>query len=1313
MERVEEYGILYGLDDTTKTRLQTGFDEIRAIAGWENFRIPAYVWEYVDQHDRDKNIAFLESVLYGSGISDPLEPTCPALTADLQFAFVYTLFLYLEWWRDTPDKPGEYYLLQMYSDDIGIPRSAIHVYSMRTDVLGVTVDHPLLSQLPDNKWGVHEWWITNDPSDQWGYIWAGNGNAGGFTEKDVDVDEGSYNGFYGDAWIEEGEGWDDYGEVAVWPDEAFLFPAGIPAGISVNSTYEILSGSARFRDFGLMEGSIQLATALNVGDTVTVSNGSTTYFTGIVTEVRQNLAEGIYDHRIADPVTASGGKAIYSSGNAITALQEAIENAGGTFSTSMTTSETVFYPGEEQDFWQFARCVCYAVGGVLQYTKEGTYQLIETPTERSITDDDVIADDAPSITENPHAYANLVQVTVDATWTEPATEPVVDSYTIGGATYSATRLGEQIQTETVNFGDADVTTTYTYDADGYLVSKQITEEGSGLGATKKQSTITWTNIQDSGNKYDVSETHEEWTYCQLYDNTSETYYTAWVPTSKTTRDWHVDLTGMASYTEEIWGSTPLFAGNPNVSTELYPTLGELIRRYKYVGSVILDPEAGPIEGRGMAKKYAYTHNGFEDNGGVPTGTVGYVYIGAEERSVSPPALETAKAEETHEVHIIASAQDTNAINKLGKHKYETHAIALDTSTGLQNFAVGVLKEKARIRSADISLSIDAGTIYPLETILWRGYRWTVESVNIDIERWTQTITMTTGSSCAALEQALFKLPVTWVDDVRNAIVMKTSQYNNVARGKVISRKGKNRYMVQAEGMAEPVEARAIEGQLVPVGGTVLLVRPTGKLQPWMLLSLSKEHTVEIPSTVEISVTPDVDGVPAVTSFTADTYTAVATADIVTLSWNMETSLYAAYGVEISLGDGSDPIIVPAGNNTLATTIGSVGTFTPTIKPYIEVGGAKQYGNEVSLDASITAIGPAVDHIELVGASNDTVFYGFLYGVNFYYNATLDAAKLDKLEISYDGGATWSTYTSGYSGNSIMKIYTWSSDDAGSTSIQAKITFTQANGQQWTSAVTSLPITVAEHDGATEGVIGLKEYYYFPRAGDYTETWTTISHETPTLLSVDGVGGSKLDFELQFDVTTVGTAGSGIIFHVPMRYRPIEYGQTSGGSDSQIVFTVKYESGELRAFIDTASGYRLPWKNGGSWSDDPSIRYTVIGNSDTGTVKFVHSVSSPEIQVYFNGSYIDETDLGGYYYQYVWEIPGVTNPVRESVRSIRYIQAFPSGSNNVSNVTLTVHRRLIEKCSIVGGSWSASTGYSIPVVFHLPDQPYSFSWTPPY
>lgn len=230
---IELYGRTEGLDATTISRIQSGFDEIRSISGWENFRIPAYVWDYVDQNERDQEIAFLESVLFSSTTPSPLAAECPALTAELHFAFVYTLFLYLEWWRDNPDKPYEYYLSQMYTDDIGIPDSSIYITNMYTDVLGVTVYHPLSSQL-SNPWDVGDWWVTKHYSDKWGYITVGYDDC--HMQKYVDTDEGAYCCWFdGYGNLIQQTDWDDLGEIAVWA-EYIEFPNSL---VSLMSTTNI------------------------------------------------------------------------------------------------------------------------------------------------------------------------------------------------------------------------------------------------------------------------------------------------------------------------------------------------------------------------------------------------------------------------------------------------------------------------------------------------------------------------------------------------------------------------------------------------------------------------------------------------------------------------------------------------------------------------------------------------------------------------------------------------------------------------------------------------------------------------------------------------------------------------------------------------------------------------------------------------------------------------------------------------------------------------------------------------------------------
>ncbi len=558
---------------------------------------------------------------------------------------------------------------------------------------------------------------------------------------------------------------------------------------------EILDGVITFSTFGEMTGTITIAGASGVqGDAITIQKGDQVVAQGIITGIIEDVATGINTIHIADPVTASGGKAVYSSGNAITALQEAIENAGGTFSTSMTTSETVFYPGEEQDFWQFARCVCYAVGGVLQYTCEGIYRLLPYANEHTITDDVIIADDAPTIEEAPSEYANAVVASVDASWTEETSATTTETYSLGDVTHTIVRIGEQVQSEKITFGDAETHITYSYNPEGYMVQKTITEEGAGLGAIKKQSEITWSSIQNDGNKYDVSEIHEEWTYCKLYNNDSGTFYSTWVPISKVTREWKVDMGGIATYTEEIWGKDPLFAGNPNISTDLYPKLGELVPQYKYVGAVIVDPEAGPLAGKGSAKKYAYTHNGFDDAGGYVTGTVGWVGQGAEERQASFPQLEKAQQVETKSVRCVCEAHDAASMQYMGKIQYDAEAIALATDSGVQAFAKGVLREKARVKHAEISISADL-VVSPHDHITWRWEKWHVDSATINLERHATTLRISTTSSIYRLQRGMSQIPTTWVSDIKQAILKRSRINENVAKGKVVACSGRNRYIV--------------------------------------------------------------------------------------------------------------------------------------------------------------------------------------------------------------------------------------------------------------------------------------------------------------------------------------------------------------------------------------------------------------------------------------------------------------------------------------------------------------------------------------
>jgi len=1113
---IEQYGITYGLDETTKTIIQTGFDEIRSYTGWENFKIPSYVWDYVDQTERDRILNYAYDKIYTKRLDDPYGTEYWDDNANLPKYFViyYQAALWIEWRKADIEfaDAGADVIFNKYITDSGLDNENINMWS---DYYS-SPEKNTYGEIHSFPWAPQGWWIPClyigiwvEPAIKQNYIYLYDANDNTIEySTDSERAEGNYlSDSVFDYYNTPIADWDDIGIAADWPPEAF----GIRTGITANGEYEVLAGSARFRDFGLMEGSIQLAVLLYVGDTVTVADMSTdtTYFTGVITEVRQNLAENTYDYRIADPVTAGGGTVEYASGNAIDALQEAIEAHGGTFSTEMTTTETVFYPDEPQDVYQFFRAVSYAVGGVLQYGRDGVYCLVANPAAHGLNDSMVIADDGPTIEERTSDYANYVQATIDERWMTTTTTPETESYSIGSQSYSATRLGEQIQSETISLGGDSLEITYTYDANGYMTKKQHSEEGSGLGAVKKTSLIEWTGISVDGNQYNVDELHEEFTYCQLYDNSTGTFYNSWVPTSKTTREWQVDLDGMAYLEEEIWGTEPLFAGNINVSSDLYPALGSLIRLHKYRGGAVVNPSAGPLEGRGIFKKYNYVHNGFEDVGGVPTGTVGYVYAGTETRSVSPPALEMCAAEEENEVHIIAGAKDPAAITALGQHKYETQAVALNTSTGMQNFAKGVLYEKSRIRRANISTAM--GSVLPFDTVIWRGLEWTINGVTVNLDGASDGLEIATQSTLNRLAGALSKEPVTWTEDVRNAINKRVGQFDNVSRGKVTGRAGKRRYTVQIEGKADPIEAKALNDDPVPVDASVLLVRPTGKNQPWVLLNLSKEDEITITADVEENITPSADPAPpAITSFTADQYTTTP-CDLRTLSWTFESDAYDL-GVDIDLGDGSDVIEIDGYGEPQTTTVRfmTIDTLTPTITPWVHnIYGTKTYGDPVNLTSAMVVNGPTISSID----TGSTVTFGDVATI------TATTCYFDGLELLIDHGDGTGQKTYCDISETGVHSHDWRYWRTGTYTVSAKLAFMQATGERWesSSAVTGDVIVQANTTSSGTIVIGDKEYCLLPVEGDFAYSGTPAAR-TPVTLSNYGVAGRAMEWYLQFDVT---------------------------------------------------------------------------------------------------------------------------------------------------------------------------------------------------
>ncbi|MFA5706196.1 MAG: hypothetical protein WDA41_07560 [Candidatus Neomarinimicrobiota bacterium] len=1096
---VELYGQTTGLDSTTLGRIQTGFNEIRAIEGWEDFRIPSYVWDWVDQTERDMLLAFTQHSLWvhRDGVDLPADVPKTA-----HFVFLYVLFLWVEWWYDIPNEMrieiGSQGLLDKLQTDWGFAEWAFYEDDVYSFHYIATVDpdgyegfdgyihHPYHAgwETDAYKLSAFEIYMYHDLAG-WSYMYADVGYGGDYIEYWADVDGGQWyryrdNLYASDIRIADylGAGWDDRGIPAEgWPEWVAIF---------ANGEHEVLSGRASYKSFGLMDGEVSLNVALDVGDTLTVARGDTPLLTGIVTNVRADLVEGTYAHEIADPVTSQSGEVEYTSGNAITAMQDAIEACGGTFETAMDTEETVFYPGSPVDAWQFFRAVSYAVGGVLQYGRDGVYRLVEGGSGHSVTDSMVIGDDRPTIEERKD-YANRVAASIDQEWRTPAVEPTNDIFSGGGATANITRLGEQITSQSVGYGDStSIENSYSYDENNYLVYKKIEEDGEDYARLTE---VTFSGISEDGNDYTVTEEETFYTKMMVPDGIgglkSET-----VPEEKTTKTFVVDLNGVASV-EEIYenrwpswiGAFP-FIPDPDSWLDLFP-------QTKWYGVIVLKPSSGPLEGYTSAKQYNYVHNGFKMDGGNIVPTVGWVQAKCASKSWSVPKLEVYAPEDTHEVHILAKAEDPDAIDALGEHEYECQAVSLDTETGMQAFALGVLFEKGRIRHANVSVAND--DYLSGDSVIWRGLEWQIDTVTVDLDRCSDIIEMVTTSTLARLQNSISREPVSWIEDVKNVVTKRTGLYDNVSRGRILSQVGFRRYLVQAEGKATPVEAKALTDDPHLVGGSVLLVRPSGKGQPWTLLSLSKEQEILMPATGEAKVTPDTrPAPPELVSFTAEAYQIPIFSSAV-LEWEFsgDTGLHEV-GVEIDPGDDREVITV-LGNNAKFVPVlpnteiiyETLGDYWPVARPfYTSVTGNRIYGEPVNLAEQLNVGGPVITGLSK--GAGDIVFaveHPLLLTTNLFFSLEQGFT----LMIDHGDGTGWLEYEleEENDGTGVFaQDYTWY--QTGSKTVTAKIVIKQGWNIIWESEEVTLDIVVENNPGASGGIvtIGPKDYVVLPVGGDF-------------------------------------------------------------------------------------------------------------------------------------------------------------------------------------------------------------------------------------
>jgi hypothetical protein len=1194
---LEKYGATYELDETYQNYLVQGFDRLRQREGWENFHIPEKVWTYIGQEERDRILDFLYNRLYVARALGDYAYLCEPISIELLheiFAFRYAMFLFQEYFRDNLNEQYQYYGKNrsfFYEELLGSWKLFLTMENLSTS--WVYTEHPyyefgfvFLEPYAGPHDSLYNWFCSwdlfyevqdsasmsaEDPLYYYSYMILGHYLSCPSTiakqtaklEVDVntDINNPDWNvmydylySFYIDGTTYP-DNWNDRGIEEAWP--ALL--KTIKNGFFVNDDIPVLDGGITYRTFGAMEGSVSLATAISEGAEITIkwfqdNEEQYTVATGVVTSRSYDVATDSYTVYFADPITAGGGQAIYSTGYAIYALRDAIQYYGGSveidnalipieeFPSSASSPDsswlseniTVYYNEDEDppDFWQFARNVCYGLNAVLRYGRDGKYYIDALPSSHTLTPDVVISDDSPNIIDKPQDYANKVVATLDDTYYTVATDYTYDYYSAGGATVSIKKLGERLEWVKTDLGDGEAEERYYYDANGYLTRKVEEYED---GSTKHYKETVWKNIQDE-NRYDVEIVTRVWAHESWWEGGS--LHTGWIEQNKTEVTWNVNLLGSSKFEKIQYSVDPPTGSKMNTTGESGEHVAYEIGfaeedwhdwpylwpKEKWKGTMVTNPEADFLNGFSVAEHFTYGVVGLylPMGSSFPAAKLGWrkAYDGSTGGISTPPALEKYEAEDSHEVHLRAEAVDQKSIDFLGKFSYETTAIALNSEEGIKNFALNVLREKARVRHATASTYLNTG-FSPHDNINWLGQDWHIDAIVVDLSNCCEAIELSGVSSLLRLKGSLPKEPITVLDDLKNVISKKTGQYHNIARGKIVARRGKNRYTVKVDNKAEEVVAKSIDPFPKAINSTVVLARPTGKRNKWFILGYSNEEEIQIQTTSE-NITPEIDASFGIGGFMASSYY-TDVLETITLSWEyvFDTSSVADYGVTIDLGDGSAPLNISGGVNSTEVRFGTIGEMTPTISLWVTYEGETVTSEAMPLNRPIQVVAPSWENLLTVPdaitkdkeylleiQTDERVpefFPDFLVGVN-HGDGTGDQEGYFYFTVDGNGYHSYA--------------HTWTSIPS-EIDVTAKVSFTQADGTVY------------------ESVVFQKKYYNFPVGGELNYSCSIVVREGSEFIAAPyygtllreingntiGYGGQLVNWDISFKIAAGSSYGA--------------------------------------------------------------------------------------------------------------------------------------------------------------------------------------------
>jgi hypothetical protein len=836
---LEQYGATYGLDETTLTRITDGLDTVRGYSGWEEFKIPEYIWEYVSQEDRDLVIDYLTMAMY----EKKTEEDFYGRDREMLFAYAYALTLFVFW-----------FIKSNYSDDDCFIPSISTAYDLVTDY-----------NMPDGYFDGDSGFDPADTAKNQYFVndvWGSNYSSGNYGTAGFKLPDSSYTELY----LDLDSGYESYyilpGEpyviidtpvegAATWPDGYFDIP-DIPNIPDLISNYRltdgspVISGSMSYENYGVATGQIELFNEPEVGSTLTVVNDSGNVFTGVVTKVSYNLYNQHYVAKLADHVNAknSNGNIEYTGGNIITVLTSIISEAGTSLVTSLSSDISIYSDGEETGIVKLFKSLCYALGASLRYNADGTYTLTDVATPTVISD--ILVSGGATREILTDRYANSVVATIDTEFTEnveAGDDDIVESSTVGGLTVTTTRRGEQVTRIDINdsVSGEESTDRMYYDSSGYITSRDFTSHIDGV--EKKEIDETYIVTDADNYSYHIVEDTFEWgIICDFYGIGQECSYT-WINTKRITWDGKIHLNSISTVKE----TTEVSNGDPTP---------DLVNDTKV--EYVIYQSNGPIEQRIVAKEYQW--------GQVPTTTTWPTYyeykwiLQGSRVDLSNPIKELTMSPQVYarSYHLSATAQDTNAITALGEKNYEIGLVGISDVATLQTAANNILSQRARVRQLSCSVPINT-TLHVGQSVAYGGKIYRLENVTHDVVNFETRITATRVSNLSELAKAINLTASGFANSIYKVIKSEQKKSTNIARGKVVSRIGSNSYLVHVQGDKSGAykfcKAQFLDDEPKPAGTDVLLARPTGESQQYEILGRIHETPIDT-STAVSEETPE-------------------------------------------------------------------------------------------------------------------------------------------------------------------------------------------------------------------------------------------------------------------------------------------------------------------------------------------------------------------------------------------------------------------------------------------------------------------------